>query len=488
MPVIKRLVGRSRFLAAAILLALGGTAALAAPAYAAEGSIDHVERDGDVIQILYSLPGAGDVEPDLGSLAVSLDGKPLTTDAELATDSETALRRTTILAIDVSHSMLTDNRFGEAQLAAKAFLDAAPDDLYVGIVTFSDTVTVAQEPSLDRAESASVIDGLTVSRQTRLYDGLLEAIDASGDEGSRSLLVLSDGRDTSDTEVKTVTGRIGVSDVKVDVVALGLSAEDTAVLQQLADAGNGTVISADDPAALTQVFADEAETIARQILISATPPQRMRPRGPWRSPSTPAARPTPTRPSSTSQPPRGAPPEDHTHEARSRAGERLRRSRKNLMLGGIVAAGLGLPGPDAGGARRLRSRQGPDRSRTASRPTPARARGSSQRRASRRPARRHGSGRRHRREGPRGHARASHRPRRQARGRRDVHQARRVAARARRHRLPRRPHRSADQLRQHRPAPWSGCSSACSCPGPTCPSSAADGSRRSSRASPTRSS
>lgn len=271
-PVIKRLVGRSRFLVAASLLAGSGMVALAAPAFAAEGSIDHVERDGDVIRILYSLPGAGDVEPDLGSLAVSLDGKPLTTEAELATDSKTALRRTTILAIDVSHSMLTDNRFGEAQLAAKAFLDAAPDDLYVGIVTFSDKVTVAQEPSLDRAESARVIDALTVSRQTRLYDGLLEAIDASGGEGSRSLLVLSDGRDTSDTEVKTVTGRIGVSHVKVDVVALGLSAEETAVLQQLADAGNGTVISADDPAALTQVFADEAEAIARQILISATPP------------------------------------------------------------------------------------------------------------------------------------------------------------------------------------------------------------------------
>ena len=259
-------------MAFAAVLALCGSALLAAPAFAAEGSIDHVERDGDVIQVLYSLPGAGDSEPDLDTLAVSLDGTPLTTEAELATDAKTALRRTTILAIDVSNSMLKDNRFEEAQSAAKAFLDAAPDDLYVGIVTFSSTVTVAQEPSLDRDESARVIDGLTASRQTRLYDGLLEAIDASGGEGSRSILVLSDGKDTSDTAVDTVTGRIGVSKVKVDAVALGLTAEETAVLQQFADAGNGTVISADDPAALTQVFADEAEAIARQILISATPP------------------------------------------------------------------------------------------------------------------------------------------------------------------------------------------------------------------------
>ena len=378
---MKRLVGRSRSLAAAILLALGGTAALAAPAYAAEGSIDHVERDGDVIRILYSLPGAGDVEPDLGSLAVSLDGKPLTTEAELATDSETALRRTTILAIDVSHSMLTDNRFGEAQLAAKAFLDAAPDDLYVGIVTFSDTVTVAQEPSLDRAESASVIDGLTVSRQTRLYDGLLEAIDASGGEGSRSLLVLSDGRDTSDTEVKTVTGRIGVSHVKVDVVALGLSAEDTAVLQQLADAGNGTVISADDPAALTQVFADEAEAIARQILISATPPAADVTEGTLAvtvdaggetysdTAFVNVAAPTPARPEVSRT--KLVPVQTSGFAGLARASCSAASSLPDSGFLVLLLAVLGVFGRGGAGSR----------SRTASRPTRARARASSQRRA-----------------------------------------------------------------------------------------------------------
>lgn len=262
-----------RSLVAAFVLAVTGSFALAAPAYAAEGSIDHVERKGDVIQVLYSLPGAGDAEPDLDSLTVAMDATQLSSEAELATDASTKLRRTTVLAIDVSSSMRTDNRFGEAQRAAKAFLDAAPDDLYVGIVTFAGRVTVAQEPSLDRAESARVIDKLELSNQTHLYDGLLEAVDTSGGEGSRSLLVLSDGRDhTSDTSLNTVTGRIGVSHVKVDVVALGLSAEETAVLQQLADAGNGTVINADDPTALTEVFAAEAENIARQILISATVP------------------------------------------------------------------------------------------------------------------------------------------------------------------------------------------------------------------------
>ena len=120
------------------------------PASAAEGNIDHVETDNGKVQILYSLSGAGDVAPDLASLDVELDGKPLKASAELASDAAQTLRRTTILAIDVSDSMAGD-KFTEAKRAAQIFLDTAPDDLYVGIVTFAGDVTVAQEPSLDRA-------------------------------------------------------------------------------------------------------------------------------------------------------------------------------------------------------------------------------------------------------------------------------------------------------------------------------------------------
>ncbi len=156
---------RRRGLITGLLLALAGSVALASPAHAAEGSIDHVEREGDLIQVLYSLPGSGGAAPDLDSVTVTMDGTSLAAEAELATNSADTLRRTTILAIDVSNSMRKDNRFAEAQSAAKAFLDAAPDDLYVGIVTFAGDVTVAQAPSLDRAESASVIDGLTLSKR-----------------------------------------------------------------------------------------------------------------------------------------------------------------------------------------------------------------------------------------------------------------------------------------------------------------------------------
>ena len=95
-----------------------------------------------------------------------------------------------------------------------------------------------------------MIDGLKLSYGTFLYDGLTQAVATTGKEGQRSIIVLSDGRDTSTTKLTTVTAAIKKADVKVDVVALAQSAGDETLLQPLSDAGGGTVISATDPKAL----------------------------------------------------------------------------------------------------------------------------------------------------------------------------------------------------------------------------------------------
>lgn len=254
--------------AAAALLLTG----LAAPAFAAEGSIDHVESRDGKLEVLYSLPNLGAVTPDLATLEVTLDGETVDATATLASDAERGVRRTAILAIDVSNSMSADGKFTEAKRAAKIFLDSAPTDLYVGVVTFAGKVTVAQKPSLDRAASTAVIEGLNLSRGTFLYDGLLRAVSVSGKDGQRNVIVLSDGRDTSSTNLDAVTATVKDADVKVDVVALAQSFRDEALLEPLSSAGNGSVISESDPKALGQLFADEAQTLANQILITSTPP------------------------------------------------------------------------------------------------------------------------------------------------------------------------------------------------------------------------
>ncbi len=164
-------------------------------------------------------------------------------------------------------------KFAAAKQSAQVFLDSVPDDLYVGIVTFAGKVSTLQKPSLDRAASHDLIDGLTLSYGTALYPGVQQAVAATGSAGPRSVVVLSDGRDTSRTPLSAVTTAIDKAGVKVDVIALAQSAKDEALLSPLSKAGGGRVITAADPAALAEVFTTEAQALASQVLITAPLPE-----------------------------------------------------------------------------------------------------------------------------------------------------------------------------------------------------------------------
>ena len=257
---------------AAAAAAICGSVLVAAPATAASGNIDHVEPDGDKLQMVVSLSDVSDGDSvDLETVTVSFDGEPVAAEAQSLSEAGAELRRTTVLAMDVSKSMEGD-KFEEAKAAAEAFLDEVPEDVFVGLVTFADDVEVAHEPTKDMDSVRSVLDSLELAPKTRLYDGLLGAVDAIGQDGARNIIVLSDGRDTSDTRLEDVTAAVEESGVNVDVVALAQGKDDETLLRQLATAGDGQVVSADDPAALRDVFEAEAQLLAQQVLVTVTPP------------------------------------------------------------------------------------------------------------------------------------------------------------------------------------------------------------------------
>ncbi|HET7690253.1 MAG TPA: type II secretion system F family protein [Nocardioidaceae bacterium] len=269
----RRLLGRIAVSGVAL-----ATVGVAAPAYAAEGSIDHVQDSRGVLQILYSIPAG--VTPDLSSLVVTFQGTTLPSEAELASEASEEIRRTTVLAMDVSDSMSTDGRIDAAKEAAATFLENAPEDLNVGLVTFAGNVTTVSAPTTDHDELAATIQGLELSRGTRLYQGVQAAVAATGREGARSVLVLSDGADSTSTPISTALSAItssGASNrVKVDVVAISQGEEDRDKLAQIAAAGGGAVLDADDPSQIEGLFEDEASALAAQVLISATPPANLR--------------------------------------------------------------------------------------------------------------------------------------------------------------------------------------------------------------------
>lgn len=261
---------------AAVVLTVAAWALVGSPASAApSASIDHIEPGNGDVKLVVSLQGLPDgVAPDLGTVTTTFDDEPVESTAQSLSDAGDELKRTVILAMDVSDSM-KGAKFEAAQAAADTFLDNVPQGVDVGVVTFASSVDVAQAPTQNLDDVRDVIDGLQLSRKTSLYDGLIEAVKASGTDGARSVLLLSDGRDTTNTPIDTATEAVKKSDVKVDVVALAQRGADKALLQELSDAGGGQVLSADDPKALSAVFASEAETLAQQVLVTAVPTDAM---------------------------------------------------------------------------------------------------------------------------------------------------------------------------------------------------------------------
>ena len=252
-----------------VLLTLGLLLTVSSPAAAAEeASISHVEATKDGVQILVSVPRGSEV--DLDAVTATIDGEDAPAEAALATSTDD-VKRTAVLAIDVSQSMRGE-RFEAAKAAAMTYLDTVPDDVYVGIVTFASDVTEAVAPTQDRDEARQVIEDLELTAQTHLYDGVLAAVDMAGTGGQRSVLVLSDGADTSDTALGEVTAAVTDAEVLLDAVALDQAGGARAALERLADSAEGRVINA-DPAALRKAFTDEADALARQVLVTAEVPE-----------------------------------------------------------------------------------------------------------------------------------------------------------------------------------------------------------------------
>ncbi|NYG58030.1 tight adherence protein B [Nocardioides daedukensis] len=253
-------------------VALASVLIVSSPATAAEEdlTIMHVQPEGESVQVLVSVPEQTESPADV---SVTIDGEATEATVESAGDS-TDIRRTTILAIDTSISM-ADGRIEAAQRAASTFLKSVPTDVRVGIVTFNGTITTALAPSTDRKAAQRVVDGLELGQDTHLHSALIASAKLAGSSGARNIVLLSDGKDNSQTKSAAAIKAVKRAGVRVDVVALELDEADLAPLRDLAEAGGGTVITA-DPESLTAAFDAEAASLSRQLLVTAPIPDSVR--------------------------------------------------------------------------------------------------------------------------------------------------------------------------------------------------------------------
>jgi len=108
-----------------------------------------------------------------------------------------------LLVIDISGSMLEENKLENAKKAALAFLDKMASTNKIGLISFNNEVIVQQELDYYEDNKDSIrlkISQLKASGKTHLYGALLQALNklqASVDQRRMSaLILLSDGEDT----------------------------------------------------------------------------------------------------------------------------------------------------------------------------------------------------------------------------------------------------------------------------------------------------
>jgi tight adherence protein B len=204
------------------------------------------------------------------AVTMTIGGRDVTAVTSAVTAA--AVKRVAVLAIDTSGSTAGSGIVG-ARAAANAFLDAVPDDVLVGMVSFADKAQVVVAPTRSRGAVRTAINRLTAGGNTALYDAVRLALTTTGTSGVRSVVVLTDGKDDGSTAtLADSTAAITASKATVDAVALVTSVTDLSALQQLARAGRGVVRSVGAGDQLAAAFRSSAKSIADQVVLTAPIP------------------------------------------------------------------------------------------------------------------------------------------------------------------------------------------------------------------------
>jgi tight adherence protein B len=253
---------------AAALLA-GGLVVLfaTAPAHAAdEVNIDHVESVDGKVSMVVAVDGIpGDAAVDPASVRVEVDGRAVESSAKSIAAGD--VTRTTVLVLDASNSMRQGDKFASATAAVDAFLAAAPDDVRIGLVSFAGDLGDVIVPTTDHESVRAALADITLRKGTGVYDAMAEGLAQVGTDGSRSLLVLSDGGDTnSSTTLDVVAKDAQDGGVVVDVVSLA-NPKNAETMSSLAEGTGGQVIPAEQEA-LESVFSAQADALAQQLLVT----------------------------------------------------------------------------------------------------------------------------------------------------------------------------------------------------------------------------
>lgn len=114
----------------------------------------------------------------------------------------------TVLTIDRSGSMGTENKMAAAQAAAIAFVELMREQDKAALVAFNEDVMTLQPFTADKAALKRQIQSLSPGGCTAWYDGVYDSVDLiTALEGRRSVILLSDGIDCQEDWLRRWLGQ-----------------------------------------------------------------------------------------------------------------------------------------------------------------------------------------------------------------------------------------------------------------------------------------
>ena len=262
-------------LAAALLCAIS---VLPAVAQEASGEVRirevQVEDDGTT-QLLVSV--TGDDVPDVldaSAFTVSENGQRVGLDeVKPLFESEITVEIIVGLVLDLSGSTEGEPLTAAKEAATNFVNNVTADGIEVFLVTFSDQAQLVVPPTEDAAQLNGAIAGLEAGGETAFFDGVaLAASELSTLDAQRNILAFTDGADTaSQLDLTGAVDAALAAEAAVNTVFLeGTSEFDPQVVERLASATGGTVLSAGSTGELAAAFDEVVARLASQYVLIYT--------------------------------------------------------------------------------------------------------------------------------------------------------------------------------------------------------------------------
>ena len=210
-----------------------------------------------------------------------------------STASEGSEDSKAMLILDASSSMVEADaegtRMESAKKAANELVESLPETANMGLMAYGanesdapdnrergckDVETLANVGKIDKAKFTSAIDGLEPKGYTPMGNSLRKAAEELGDEGERSIILVSDGIDScAPPPVCEVAKELAEDGVDLAIHTVGFQVDDAArkELQCIAEAGNGQFLEAKDASSLATSLKFLAQRDIGKYKVEGTP-------------------------------------------------------------------------------------------------------------------------------------------------------------------------------------------------------------------------